>query len=171
MQLIACGIVAMANTPESAVRQRDMHPDYMSESCREVMRAVDREMALRARLAEVDRESFDHRRYIILAPAKTGPGETFVEIEDARGKSVCTPSETIDGGMYRKIGPLYAAPVPAIPAMQSPELALLIREVMRANPGAKETHLSMVIAIAVSEAWRAAAPQPENKDYQSASID
>ena len=47
LQLAACGVVAMANTPDSAARQRDMHPDYMSASCQDVIRAVDREMALR----------------------------------------------------------------------------------------------------------------------------
>lgn len=47
MQLVACGVVAMANTRETATKQRDMHPDYMSASCQDVMAAVDREMALR----------------------------------------------------------------------------------------------------------------------------
>lgn len=51
MQLAACGVVALCNTPESAAKARDMHPDYMSASCQEVMRAVDSEMALRAELA------------------------------------------------------------------------------------------------------------------------
>lgn len=48
MQLVACGVVAMSNTPESAARNRDMHPDYASASCQDVMRAVDSEMANRA---------------------------------------------------------------------------------------------------------------------------
>ncbi|WP_223528351.1 hypothetical protein [Pseudomonas sp. A-RE-23] len=47
MQLVACGVVASSNTRETAERQRDMHPDYMSASCQEVIRAVDREMDLR----------------------------------------------------------------------------------------------------------------------------
>ena len=51
MQLAACGVVAMANTPESAAKVRDMHADYKSASCDDVARAVDREMALRAELA------------------------------------------------------------------------------------------------------------------------
>lgn len=50
MQLVACGVVALSNTPESAASARDMHPEYMSASCADVMRAVDREMALRAEL-------------------------------------------------------------------------------------------------------------------------
>ena len=52
MQLVACGVVALANTPESAARARDMHPDYMSASCSDVMRAVDREMHQRADLLD-----------------------------------------------------------------------------------------------------------------------
>lgn len=60
MQLAACGVVAMSNTPESAGWSRDMHPDYMSASCQDVMRAVDREMALRA---EVEALRQDAERY------------------------------------------------------------------------------------------------------------
>ena len=51
MRLVACGVVAMSNTPESAARNREMHADYRSASCDDVASAVDREMALRA---EVD---------------------------------------------------------------------------------------------------------------------
>ena len=47
IRLAACGVVAMANTPESAKKARDMHPDYMSASCMDVAKAVDREMAYR----------------------------------------------------------------------------------------------------------------------------
>ncbi|HLV16000.1 MAG TPA: hypothetical protein VKY70_00865 [Pseudomonas sp.] len=60
MQLAACGVVALANTPESAAKARDMHPDYMSASCQDVMRVVDREMALRA---EVEALRKDAERY------------------------------------------------------------------------------------------------------------
>ena len=60
MQLAACGVVALANTPESAAKARDMHPDYMSASCQDVMRVVDREMALRA---EVEAMRKDAERY------------------------------------------------------------------------------------------------------------
>lgn len=48
MQLAACGVVALANTIESAGEARQMHPDYMSASCSDVAGAVDREIALRA---------------------------------------------------------------------------------------------------------------------------
>lgn len=47
MQLAACGVVAMANTRETAAKQRDMHSDYISASCQDVIAVVDREMALR----------------------------------------------------------------------------------------------------------------------------
>lgn len=47
MQLAACGVVALANTIESAGEARQMHPDYMSASCSDVADAVDREIALR----------------------------------------------------------------------------------------------------------------------------
>ena len=63
MQLAACGVVALANTPESAAQARQMHPDYMSASCSDVANAVDREMTLRQQrdklaevLGNVDRE-------------------------------------------------------------------------------------------------------------------
>jgi len=54
MRLAACGIVAQANTPESAKAAREMHADYRSASCDDVAAAVDREMALRARVAELE---------------------------------------------------------------------------------------------------------------------
>ena len=60
MQLVACGVVALANTPESAANAREMHPDYRSAACDDVARAVDREMALRA---ECDALRADAERY------------------------------------------------------------------------------------------------------------
>jgi hypothetical protein len=55
-RLAACGVVAMSNTPESAVAARQIHPEYRSASCDDVAQAVDREIALRAELAEARRE-------------------------------------------------------------------------------------------------------------------
>ena len=52
MRLAACGVIALANTPESAARARDILPQYRSASSADVTRAVDREMQLRA---EVER--------------------------------------------------------------------------------------------------------------------
>lgn len=48
MRLAACGVVALADTPESAAKARDMHPDYRSASCDDVARRVDECMSLRA---------------------------------------------------------------------------------------------------------------------------
>jgi hypothetical protein len=53
MRLAACGVVAMANTPESAAKARDMHPDYRSASCDDVARMVDRQMQYRAALVNL----------------------------------------------------------------------------------------------------------------------
>lgn len=62
MQLAACGVVALANTPESASEARQMHQDYMSASCSDVAGAVDREMTLRQQLAERDAEIMEQCR-------------------------------------------------------------------------------------------------------------
>lgn len=56
MQLAACGVVAMANTPESAAKARDMHLEYRSASCDDVARIVDKEMAQRAEVERLRRE-------------------------------------------------------------------------------------------------------------------
>lgn len=55
MQLAACGVVALANTIESAGEARQMHPDYMSASCSDVAGAVDREIALRTERDQQDK--------------------------------------------------------------------------------------------------------------------
>jgi hypothetical protein len=54
MRLAACGVVAMADTPASAAKERDMHPDYLSASCDDVARRVDECIAMRARIAELE---------------------------------------------------------------------------------------------------------------------
>ncbi len=53
IRLAACGVVALANTPDSAAKAREMLPEYRSASCDGVARTVDREMALREQLATV----------------------------------------------------------------------------------------------------------------------
>jgi hypothetical protein len=49
----ACGVVAMANTRESAAKARDMRPEYWSASVQDVARAVDREMTHREALQAI----------------------------------------------------------------------------------------------------------------------
>jgi len=48
MRLAACSVVALANSPKSAANARNMHDNYKSASLDDVIRAVDREMKLRA---------------------------------------------------------------------------------------------------------------------------
>lgn len=48
MRLAACGVVALADTPDSAVEARKMHDDYRSASCDDVARRVDECIRLRA---------------------------------------------------------------------------------------------------------------------------
>jgi hypothetical protein len=50
LRLAACGVVALANTPESALKAREMLPEYRSASLDDVESAVDREMQFRAEL-------------------------------------------------------------------------------------------------------------------------
>ena len=70
MRLVACSVIALANTPESAASARGMHPDYQSPYCDDVARAVDREIALRAELEECRRDAERYRTALeqIVAP-------------------------------------------------------------------------------------------------------
>ena len=54
MKLAACGVVAQANTRETAKQARDMNAEYRSASCDDVAAAVDREMGLREKLAAAE---------------------------------------------------------------------------------------------------------------------
>lgn len=85
MQLAACGVVALANTIESAGEARQMHPDYMSASCSDVADAVDREIALRAerddlrqRLAVRD-EDIERIRVQLMTIASADPAQHSIE--------------------------------------------------------------------------------------------
>jgi hypothetical protein len=54
LRLAACGVVAMSNTRETAERNRECHKSYKSASFNDVCAAVDREMALRERVEELE---------------------------------------------------------------------------------------------------------------------
>jgi hypothetical protein len=56
LRLAACGVVAMADTPESASKARDMHMDYWSASLDDVVRQVDKLMALRSAIESMPKE-------------------------------------------------------------------------------------------------------------------
>lgn len=59
MRLVACGVGAMANTPESAKQQRvDVNSPYFCASVGDVYAAVDREMKLREELEVANDRAF-----------------------------------------------------------------------------------------------------------------
>ena len=65
MRLVACCVVALADTPDSAKSAREMHPEYRSAALSDVERRVDECIQLRAELAKVREElaiskSFEH---------------------------------------------------------------------------------------------------------------
>lgn len=57
VRLAACGVIAMANTTETAAKFREMNLEYRSASCDDVAKAVDREMALRAECDALRKEN------------------------------------------------------------------------------------------------------------------
>jgi hypothetical protein len=57
MRSVACGVIAMANTPESAARYRNMAEEYKCASADDVARAVDREMMHRADVQRLTSEN------------------------------------------------------------------------------------------------------------------
>lgn len=75
MRLTACGVVAMADTPDSAKEARIMHPDYESASCDDVKRRVDECIELHARVAELEAqlESIGAGGVGLLMPAANHP--------------------------------------------------------------------------------------------------
>ena len=62
IRLAACGVIAMANTVDSAAKARDMLPEYWSASAQDCASAVDREMDYRSRLAVTERERDELRK-------------------------------------------------------------------------------------------------------------
>src|SRR5690606_35153361 len=57
MRLAACGVVALANTPDSVKQALEMLPEYWSASCGDVARMVDENIKLRARIEEMERQA------------------------------------------------------------------------------------------------------------------
>jgi hypothetical protein len=96
MRLAACGVVAMANTRESAEKARQMHPDYMSASCQDVMRAVDAEMGYRERIAELEA---DAKRYRWLRDLDEDPGVSLAAVWTDMNGSAASISQRIDAAI------------------------------------------------------------------------
>ena len=80
MSLVACSVIALANTPESAASARGIHPDYRSASCDDVARAVDREIALRAE-NEALNAVYKAAKRCVANPAWAGICDEDVELE------------------------------------------------------------------------------------------
>lgn len=93
LRLAACGVVALANTRESAVEARKMHDDYRSASCDDVAGAVDREMDWRERAEAAEA---DARRYRWLREQHTydGSGDSDIArwfVQAGREPVPCDP--------------------------------------------------------------------------------
>jgi hypothetical protein len=90
LRLAACGVVAMANTPESAARARDILPKHFSESLHFVMGAVDREMELRA---EVERLRGALRSILGWRELRSGANEFPVDRIESIAKAALAAAE------------------------------------------------------------------------------
>ena len=64
IRLAACGVVAGANTRDSAAKVRQMSPEYRSASLDDVERAVDREIAERERREDAEELLTEARFYM-----------------------------------------------------------------------------------------------------------
>lgn len=91
MRLAACGVVAGANTPEPAARHRQMHADYRSAACDDVAAAVDREIALRAQVENLEVQLARALDAIVLAKMKEPPPPIL--ISDPSGILAATAQE------------------------------------------------------------------------------
>jgi len=84
MRLAACGVVALANTRESAAKQREMLPEYWSASCADICAAIDREMDLREQLEAAKQDKFNARESLaasmITHGFATGHGDTAEDL-------------------------------------------------------------------------------------------
>jgi len=86
MQLAACDVVANSNTPESAQEHRQMSSRYKSAALLSVESAVDREMELRQRVAELEPASATTQPITPPTPGPSAPAAS------ARGGRTNTPA-------------------------------------------------------------------------------
>lgn len=80
MRLVACGVVAMADTPDNAKEARKMHPDYESAACSDVARRVDECIELRSKLSVARWALRDIRNY--------ATSEAYMSVIDAAGTAI-----------------------------------------------------------------------------------
>lgn len=79
IRLAACGVVALANTPDSAAKARDMQPEYRSASCDDVARMVDENMRLRAELDTARADAWQAMAYLSHVRKIVG-GDDFLDM-------------------------------------------------------------------------------------------
>ena len=81
MKVVACGVVAMANTRETAEEARKMRPEYRSASLGDVERAVDCEMQYREELTTIK----EQRNEAVSAVQRLTEGQPFDAVVIADG--------------------------------------------------------------------------------------
>lgn len=113
IRLAACEVVALADTPESATKARDMLTEYRSAACDSVARRVDECMRLRVELAELrsrlDKSSSEHQNLysqgLALAKQLDSQDET-IRILQCRLVERTAAYEKKDAEQVRKIATL-----------------------------------------------------------------
>lgn len=92
LRLAACGVIALADTTDSAAKARDMHPDYWSASAHDVARRVDECIRLRAEVQRLEGE---------LAASRTRTAELLAFVQSspclgvANGRGLCDPGRDV----------------------------------------------------------------------------
>jgi len=91
----ACGVIAMSNTRESLSKSREMHPDYLSASVQDCIKAAEREIELREQLTEARQQNEDTARLFAFVThgwfvdTREGDGQsTIYEVFDRAGKAL-----------------------------------------------------------------------------------
>ena len=95
MRLVACGVVAMANTPESAAINRQMKDEYRSGSLDDVIHIVDSEMALRKQVVAQQARIVELRDALEQSALDSAThGVTCGAVTILRAKALATPDDT-----------------------------------------------------------------------------
>ena len=147
MRLVACGVVALANTPDSAKQAREMRPEYWSASCGDVARMVDENIKLRAKVEAMEKQE---------------------PVAWAATDETCRIVEALSFNQSRRFDtPLYALPG-AQPAPSVPDIARRMAELNR-KLREPDWHFESIREMqrelcALEEAALAAAPEAKSHD-------
>jgi hypothetical protein len=117
LRLAACGVVAMADTPESAARARDMPLDYHSASLDDVIRQVDALMELRSKLAQSEPVGPTFAEIMELAEdfftfRGNSHGESFFATDLTAKTDPAQASEAFARAVLERWGRPASAPIP-----------------------------------------------------------